>query len=296
MLASDVAGSNIPRRTLGLALRKAREDASITMVEAAEAIGQSVQSLRRIEQGTVSTPKAKVTVLCMTYRLPPTTRMVLEQLAAETKSKSWWQSFGDAVPAWFELYVALEQTAHHIRTFEPWLVPGLLQENAYMETAILAIEPDLPADQSAARAEVRRSRQRQLTRSFPQPPRLEAIIAEPVLLAELPGGVMRAQVWHLLKATELPHVSLRVLPLSAGLHRASSAGGFVFLDFPTENRNTPPSTVYIESQTGGIYLDRPRELETYTKVWAGIDAAALDQAASIELMSHRLKELNDRES
>ncbi|BCY08932.1 helix-turn-helix transcriptional regulator [Actinoplanes sp. L3-i22] len=296
MTATDGAGSTIPRRTLGLALQKARGDAGITMIEAADAIGQSVQSLRRIEQGTVSTPKGKVTVLCLTYGLPPATRAVLEQLATETRAKGWWHSYGDAVPAWFELYVALEQTADRIRSFDPLLVSGLLQEPGYMEAAIMAVEPDLTSEDVAARAEVRRSRQRQLTRSFPQPPWLEVILAEPVLLVELPNGVMRAQLWHLLKATELTYVSVRILPLSGGLHRASVAGPFTLLTFPTENGNTPPSLVYSESHTGAIYLDKKQEIESYEQVWAALDAAALDQPASVELMSQRLKELNNRES
>ncbi|AEV84782.1 helix-turn-helix domain-containing protein [Actinoplanes sp. SE50] len=296
MTASETTGSTIPRRTLGLALRKAREDAGITMAAAADVIGQSVQSLRRIEQGTVSTPKGKVTLLCMHYGIPNQTRLVYEQLALETRSKGWWQSFGDAVPAWFELYVVLEQTADRIRSFDPLLVSGLLQESGYMDAAILAVEPDLKADEVAARAEVRRSRQRQLTRSFPQPPQLDVILTEPVLMVDLPEGVMRAQLWHLLKATELPHVSVRVIPLAAGLHRASVTGPFTLLDFPIEGGNRPPSTVYSESQTGAIYLDRPHEIEAYERVWNGIDAAALDQARSVKLMSQRLKELNDRES
>lgn len=234
--------------------------------------------------------------LTVTYNLPAETRAVLEQLATETKSKGWWHSYGDVVPTWFELYVALEQTAHHIRTFEPWLVPGLLQDTTYMELALLAYNSSLTPEQVAALVEVRKSRQLQLTRAFPQPPRLDVIIAEPALLPQLPDGIMRAQLWRLLKATELPNVSLRVLPLSAGLHQASVAGAFVLLDFPFVNGTTPPSTVYIESQTGAIYLDKPRELETYDQAWSSINSQALDQDASVELISQKLKELNDRES
>jgi transcriptional regulator with XRE-family HTH domain len=293
---STSAGSTIPRRTLGIALRRAREDAKVTMAEAADVIGQTVQSLRRIEHGTVSTPKGKVTLLCQRYGVPDSTRLVLEQLAAETRSKGWWHSYGDVVPAWFELYVALEQTAERIRSFDPLVVSGLLQAPGYTDAAILAVEPDLAAEQVAARAAVRQSRQRQLTRSFPAPPGLEVILAEPVLMVELPKGVMRAQLWHLLKATELPHVSVRILPLAAGLHRASAAGAFTLLDFPVENGSRPPSTVYSESETGAIYLDKPSEISAYEAVWSALASTALDRATSVKLISQRLKELNDRES
>ncbi|MET0494318.1 MAG: helix-turn-helix transcriptional regulator [Actinoplanes sp.] len=279
-------------------LRKARERTHKTLAQAAEALGQSQQSVRRIEQGAVATPTGKVANLCDLYGIPAPTRDALIRLAKETKSTAtrWWHSYGDVVPAWFEVYLALEQTAARERCFDPLLINGLLQNAGYMDAAIRAVEPELTDEDVAARAELRRSRQELLTRSFPAPLRLEVIIAEPVLLPDLPEGVMRAQLWHLLKATELPHVKVRVLPLSAGLHMASVTGAFTLLDFPDEGGNTAPSTVYSESQTGAIYLDTPVEVETFERVWAALDVAALDPAQSIELVSQRMKELNDRES
>jgi transcriptional regulator with XRE-family HTH domain len=297
-VTEPAAGSTVPRRTLGIVLRQARNRAGKDLAQAADAVGQSQQSVRRIEQGTVSTPTGKVANLCDLYGVPTPTREALIALAKETKSAAtrWWHSYGAVVPAWFEVYLALEQTAKGERCFDPLLVNGLCQDAEYMEAAIRAVEPELTVEDVAARAELRRSRQQLLTRSFPAPLRLDAIIAESVLLPELPEGVMRAQIWHLLKATELPHVQVRVLPLSAGLHRASVTGAFTLLDFPAEAGNTAPSTVYSESQTGAIYLDTPSEVETFEGVWAALEAAALDPAQSIELMSHRMKELNDRES
>ncbi|WP_285684483.1 helix-turn-helix transcriptional regulator [Actinoplanes sp. NBRC 103695] len=289
--------STVPRRILGIALRRFRTRAGKTMREAADVIGQSEQSVRRIEQGTVSTPTGKVANLCELYAVPAQTRQALLGLAKETKSTAacWWHSYADVVPAWFELYVALEATACRLRCFDPLLVNGLLQGDAYMAEAIRAIEPELSEEDVDARAELRRSRQRLLAR-FPDPLRLEVIIAEAVLLAELPEGVMRAQLWHLLQASELPHVQVRVLPLSAGLHQAAVAGPFTMLDFPAEDGGVAASTVYGESLTGAIYLDASSEIAAYDGVWAALAAASLSKTESIELISRRMKELNDRES
>jgi hypothetical protein len=126
--------------------------------------------------------------------------------------------------------------------------------------------------------------------------RLEVIISEAVLLAELPEGVMRAQLWHLLRASELPHVQVLVLPLSAGLHRAVVAGPFTMLDFPADDGGVAASTVYSESQTGAIYPDGTSEINDYHGVWSGLEAASLSKAESIELISRIMKELNDHES
>ncbi|MDT5040625.1 MAG: hypothetical protein QOE51_1610 [Actinoplanes sp.] len=291
--------SSIPRRTLGIALRRAREATKpkITMELAARELEQSVLSVRRIEQGTVSTPKWKVEKLCTLYGVPEQTQHSLVALAAKTKAtQGWWHSYGDVVPGWFELFMALEMTASRMRHFEPLLVPGLLQVSLYMDHATRADRPELTDQEVAARIGVKRERQTVLTRTFPEPPTVEVILSEAVLLAEPPvEDAMRQQVWHLIKAaTELDHVTVRVLPLRVGPHRASVTGTFTLLDFPGDNGSAPPpSTVYAENLTGAIYLDNQEDIDAYEEVWDALDALALDQSLSIDYLSRRLKELTD---
>ena len=67
---------------------------------------------------------------------------------------------------------------------------------------------------------------------------------------------MRAQTWRLLQVTELSNVSLKIIPLTVGPHRASATGGFTLLDFAEQNGGTPPSTVYSESLTGAQFVIR----------------------------------------
>jgi hypothetical protein len=106
---------------------------------------------------------------------------------------------------------------------------------------------------------------------------------------------MRTQLWHLLKATELPQVSVRVLPVSAGPHEASVAGAFTMLEFPTDNGERPePPTIYSENLTGELYLDKPAEINQYERAWRTLDVVALSDAESVTLLSSLLKEWNDR--
>jgi transcriptional regulator with XRE-family HTH domain len=290
-------GSTVPRRSLGIALESARKRAGITMQVAADRVGVSVQTIRRVERGEVSTRPSTVEVLCDFYGIDARMRDVLIGLAKESKSRGWWHSYGDVIPRWFELFVSLEQTARRIREYAPQLVPGLLQHSGYMGVVIRTDLPHLDDGDVAARIRLRQERQQLLTRSFPAPPELEVIISEAVLLSEPSAdGVMRQQVWHLLKATELPGVTIRVLPISANPHRSSSTGAWTLMDFVAENGNTPPATVYSEDLTGAIYLDKPSEIDVYEAVWAALDGLVLTPDQSIELMSQRLKELTDREA
>lgn len=297
-MTEAVAGSTIPRRILGVALRQARTRAGRTQVEAAEAIDQSEQTVRRIEQGTVPTPAGKVDNLCRLYNSPAQTREALKALARETKgtARRWWHSRGDLVSSWFEVYVALEQMASRERSFDPFLVNGLLQEDGYMEQSIRYAAPELSDEDVAAAAEVRHSRQQLLTRAFPAPLRLDFIIGEPALLTRLPDSVMRAQLWKLLKATELPNVTVRVLPLSAGLHVACVTGAFTLLDFPGDGDSpAAPTTFYSENRTGALYSEAPPEVATYEADWSALEAAALDVDQTIGFLSCLMKELVDRE-
>ena len=297
-MTEAVAGSTIPRRILGVALRQARTRAGKTQRDAAEAIDQSEQTVRRIEQGSVPTSAGKVDNLCRLYGSPEQTREALKALARETKgtAQRWWHTRGDLVRSWFEVYMALEQTASRQRCFDAHVVNGLLQDDRYMEQAIRYPAPELTDEDVAAAAEVRRSRQQLLTRAFPAPLRLDFIIGEPALLTAFPEGVLRAQLWKLLKATELPNVTVRVLPLSAGLHVASVAGTFTLLDFPNEGGNLQaPTTFYAENRTGAIYSEVPSEVAIFEKDWTALEAAALDVDQTVELLSRLMKELADRE-
>ena len=118
----------------------------------------------------------------------------------------------------------------------------------------------------------------------------EAILRRPV------GGTGRSwppssTAWP--RSAELPNVALRVVPFSAGLHHGVMSGPFVILRFPLngDGHDSEPATVYIDGFTGALYLDKPREVERYATRSRTSGSAALDQAASRDLIHHAAEEL-----
>jgi transcriptional regulator with XRE-family HTH domain len=296
-MAVDVApGSTVPRRTLGRGLREARESAGLPLEAAAEALDCSRQKVWRIEKGAVPVTVPDVRTLCTLYDLSGDVSEAFIALAKETKAKGWWASYGDVLPRWFEPYVGMEQSASRIRTYEPALIPGLLQADGYMGAVIRVDRPELETVEVEKRIALRKSRQGLLTRAFPAPPHLDVLLAEAAVRVESGGlDVMGRQVWHLLKATELPNVTVRIVPLAVGPHPASVAGAFTLLDFPGGNGDRPdPATVYSENLTGALYLDKPTEIEAYERVWDSIRDVALTESESIDMLGEILKGLNDR--
>lgn len=282
------AGSTVPRRQLGRYLRQLREEAQITVKAAADALEWSTPRLWRVEKGSVPMRALDVKNMCQLYGAPADISEALMGLARETKARGWWQSYGDAVPTWFELYVGLEAAASRLRQYEPELIPGLLQTKAYANETFRVARPDITDEELDRSVAVRLERQGLLTRTVPPAPELEVVLNEAALRRPLRNReAMSGQLAYLGEMSALPNLTIRVLPLERGLHRAMTCGPFVILEFPKGNggRDGEPATVYSDNLTGALYLDKPSEVATYGDVWNSLIANCLDEAASITLIT-----------
>ncbi|MEV6596103.1 helix-turn-helix transcriptional regulator [Actinoplanes sp. NPDC051346] len=272
-------------------MKQLREQAGISLMAAAEELEFSRARMYRIENGEVSLRKHDVLAMCAFYGANDKITEVLVGLARESKAKGWWHAYGDVVPAWFELYVGMETAAERLRHYAPGVIPGLLQNREYAESVF---HQRSGLDEAGVRTAVavRLERQELLRRHSPRPPVLEVIIDEGVLRRSIADTLgMQKQLAHLVNISQRPGVSVRVLPFSAGPHSASSAGSFTILDFPTLGAAAPePTTIYSENLTGALYLDKPREVETYGVVWRELERAALDRRASDDLIGTIIKE------
>jgi transcriptional regulator with XRE-family HTH domain len=279
-MAEDM-GSTVPRRQLGRKLRQLRTEAGVTLDGAAEALECSRQKVWRIESGLGAVRSLDVKAMCQLYDAAPKLVTALVGLAGETKAKGWWHAYGDAIPEWFEMYVGLETAASHIRRYDEALIPGLLQTRDYA-LAVYDHRTEMPFQERDRLVEIRLQRQSLLTRRLPPAPKLEVVMHEAALLRIVGNRqTMSEQLRHLQQVSTLPNVSIRVLPLTTGLHPGAVAGTFVMLSFPPGNRATPePPIIYSESLTGALYLDRPDEIAAYESVWAGLNRLALGEGQS----------------
>lgn len=289
MTASE-SGSTVPRRQLGRKLREYREAAKLTAVDASAALEWSKQRLWRYEGGQVAVHPNDVAIMCQIYGVDPEVVDGLKELARQGKSKAWWHAYSE-IPEWFELFLGMESAASRIRRYEAENVPGLLQSPAYANANISLGPARLSPEVVAKRVEVRIERQRILTRAKPPAAQQEFILNEAILVRGFAPEIMRDQLGRLISLSVLPNISIRVLPFIAGPHTGGH-GPFVILDFPRESptRDPEPTTVYEESPTGSLYLEKASEVETYSAIWADLDRLALDPAGSRLLIEQKMKE------
>jgi transcriptional regulator with XRE-family HTH domain len=270
-------GPTIRRRQLGAELRRARDEAGLTIERVAKTLECSESKVSRIENGQVGASPRDVRDMLELYGVPAQQREALIQLAREARHKGWWHAYGDVpvVPA----YVGLENTVTAFRMYAPLLVPGLLQTRAYATAVIRTLRQDLDAEQLERWVELRMNRQQLLSRD--DSPTLWAILDEAVLRRPVGGpGVMKEQLQVLGQAATRPNVTLQVLPFASGEH-AGMEGGFTIFGF---SQSAASDVVHLDNTTGDLYLENPGEIEQYNQVFDRLRSAALDPADSIAFL------------
>ena len=291
--AITTTGSTVPRRQLGRYLRDLRNRSRLTVRAAAARLEWSEAKIWRIETGQTSLRSFDVETMCRIYGAPADLTEGLMGLAKETKARGWWHSYGDAIPEGFDVYVGLEEAASQFSWYESELVPGLLQTEDYARTVIQAGNPDADESQIEQRVQVRMARQALLTR-VTDPPMLQVVLNEAILHRPIGGHkVMVRQLERLVEAGGLTTVSVRVMPYSAGLHHGIMSGPFVIVRFPLNGngQDTEPPTVYVESFTGALYLDKTRDVDCYDTAFTNMWLSSLDERAAQELITQVAREL-----
>ncbi|MGW7073606.1 helix-turn-helix domain-containing protein [Streptomyces sp. NPDC054855] len=183
------------------------------------------------------------------------------------------------LPTWFQPFAEMEAKATHLSTYQAQLVYGLLQTEEYARAVLASGMPSQLEDLVAARME----RQRILDREHP--PLSIVILDEAVLHRPIGGfGVMRNQLAHLLDVANRRWVGLQVLPYSAGEH-AGLVGSFTALRFVHE-----PDLVYTEDLISGHTTAHPETVREAARRYANLQAAALSEGDSAELISRVMEE------
>ncbi|MFE5582337.1 helix-turn-helix domain-containing protein [Kitasatospora sp. NPDC056531] len=268
-------------RRLGSELRRLRELASKSTEDAAGALQCSRAKISRIETGSVGIRRLDLGVLLDLYGVTePSARDALETIARESKKRGWWHDYGDTIPPAFADFLDLEGDATYIQTWQPLVIPGLLQTEGYARSLLEANPAAVRPERIDQLVKVRMERKAVLTK--PNAARFWAIIWEPALRCPVGGAdVHREQLRYLAEAAQLPNVRMQVVPLDVGA-TAGACGGFVmfgFTDSPT------PGAVSLETLTSSHYLEQEAELDGYGLVFDYLRSSALNPTQSLDMIT-----------
>ncbi|MFG2139482.1 helix-turn-helix domain-containing protein [Streptomyces sp. NPDC048650] len=285
-MASNI-NPTVRRRRLGQELRRLREDKGMTAEQVAERLLVSQSKISRLENGRRSISQRDVRDLCGVYEVDDH-RIVdsLMQMAKDSRQQGWWHAFGD-IP--YSVYIGLETEAASLRVYESLLVPGLLQTPGYAEAVIPGAVPELAPESLEKRIQVRMRRQERV--DDPKRPLRLWVVLDESALRRVVGShlIMREQLEHLVEMSNLPQVTVQVLPYDTGAH-AGMSGTFSILEFDDASDS---SVVYIEGVTSDLYLEKTNDVHKYTIMYEHLRAQALNADQSREFIAAAAKEHAD---
>jgi len=176
-------------------------------------------------------------------------------MARRTNDRGWWQSYPrNVIPSEYGDLITVEAEAATIRSYQPEVVPGLLQTAGYARAVIRAGRKGGTAAEIDRRVEVRLERQEVLTRADPAPPRVHVVLNEAVLRRRVGGpDVMHEQLEDLMADRDRANVTLQVLPFDTGAH-PSMVGPFTMMTFLDPG---DLGVVYLEHHTSSLFLETP---------------------------------------
>jgi len=284
--AEPTPGPTVRRLILGTQLRRLRERAGITRNEAAYSIRGSESKLSRMESGRVGFKERDVKDLLTLYGVQdPEERAKIVELVAQSNVQGWWHAFSDLMPKWFEDYLGLEESASQIKAYELQFVPGLLQTEDYALAIASRGRPENANRDTERKVHLRMQRQKILLGR--NAPKLWVVIDESVLYRRLGGPrVLRSQIDHLLEMTTLPNISLQVVPYQTSGYGAE--GPFTLLRFGEAELS---DIVYVEHLAGALYLEKPEEIEIYSRALDRLAVEAETPAKSRQMLQKAREEI-----
>ncbi|MGW5754233.1 helix-turn-helix domain-containing protein [Nocardia rhamnosiphila] len=284
-------GSTLPKRALGRELRRLRERSGTSQAAAARAIEVSPQTIGRMEDGHASRPTTlQINGLCDRYGASDEERRFLLELLQDSRTAKqsgggWWRAYADEIPVDFNHYLALEESARRVTTWQETLLPGLLQIPEYRREMIWTESPQLAPDDVERRIAVSEQRLKNLRDSKFE---LNALLSEAVLRHGVGGSaVMPRQLNHLLALGEAANINVRVVPFRARSLVGLLVRSFVFLEFEAlpNTRLMDPPVVYVEGFTGSLYLERQEEVVQYRAAAEAIERVALSEQETRALIA-----------
>lgn len=241
----------------GAELRTAREGVGWSREQLADEVNFSVSLIEKVEAGSKSPSEpfaeAADTALKTGGLLQRIRRHALRQ---------------DAVPEWFRSWPDIEEQATTLRLFEPLVVPGLLQTEAYA-TALLGDE-----DKVAARLE------RQKVLVHEPAPAVVVVLDEAVLYRRI--GTRETMAEQLQRLAESP-ACVQVLPADAETYLGVD-GSFVLAALDGRE------VVYVQNPARGFMFDDNETIAKLGRRWDSLRGEALPQRQSRQLIVKVAKE------
>ncbi|WP_033322705.1 helix-turn-helix domain-containing protein [Streptomyces yerevanensis] len=274
------------KRRLAAEMRRMREQAGISIQEAASLLGSDRTMISNIEAGRTGLSEERVRQIACHYKCPdPALVDALAVMAGPRRATHWWDEYRGKLPEGHLEVSEVEHFATRIRTAQSLHLPGLLQTEDHARAIFEYTVPKLRRLDVELRVEHRLRRQDILSR--PNPTRYVGIIHEAALRLEFGGrDVARTQLEYLADAADRDNVTLLVIPFSAGAFHGAGQS-VLYAEGPVPQLDT----VQLDTAMGAHFVDAPTPLANYRSLLDLMEQSALSPDESQKLIRSIAREL-----
>ena len=265
---------------LGSELRRLREAAGLTAVEAAALLGTGRVQISHIETGLTGVSDQRLRRLASHYACSD--EEFIDALVAMTtdRTRGWWEEYRGLLPTSFLDLSELNHHASFRRDVAILYVPGLLQTEDYARAVFSARVPELTDEELELRVRHRMASQ-EITIPY------ELVIHESALRIRVSDrAASRAQLAKLLELSEADDIAVRAIPFDLD-DFARAASTMTYLGGPVPKLDT----VVRDVPHGSAFIDSEAQLSAFRTRFRKVEAVSLDPARSRDFIHRLAKEL-----
>jgi transcriptional regulator with XRE-family HTH domain len=272
----------VRRRRLAAELRRLRTSAGKTAEDVGKVLGWSKAKISRYELAQGGLKPDDVARLLEYYEVQGNHRAQLLALAEEATQKGWWEAYSDVLSEGHLEYIGLEAEATSILEWQINVVPGLLQTEQYAREVLSGFQEVATISPRAIerRLETRLIRQQLLTRD--EPLKYVALLDESVLQRQRSDrSVMSAQLKRLADVSELPNVTIRILPLKR--NHGLAVDSFSIFQFGSAHEIMLHDVVGLEHLSDELYVEGDTDTHWFRLAFNHLAGESLSPPESREL-------------
>jgi hypothetical protein len=208
--------------------------------------------------------------------------------AEQPAGAGWWAPYVGRVGQNYLDFIEMEADATDIRIHHPSIVPGPLQSPGYVREIITRGPTAVSEAQAEMLVSIRIARQEILTRTD-HLMKLHALVPESAFHATFEQGpaLMRDQLRRLLDVSDMPQVTLQIIPLTA--HPTYGSNGAMNL---MRFRHPWVPVASVDNPMGGTHTEDPEQVTFLANDFHGIAAIALPAERSREVITEYLEGLH----
>ena len=273
----------VRRRRLAAELRRLRVSAEKTAEDVGKVVGWSKAKISRYELAQGGLKPADVARLLEVYGVQGSQREQLLALAEEATHKGWWEAYSDVLVEGHLEYIGLEAEATSILEWQINVVPGLLQTEQYAREVLSGFQEVATISPRAVERllETRLIRQQLLTRDGPLD--YVALLDESVLHRQRGDpSLMRAQLQRLVDISELPNVTIQILPLKTS--HGLAVDSFSIFQFGRAHETILHDVVGVEHLSGELYVEGDTDTHGFRLAFNHLSEEALSPQQSRDLI------------